>query len=249
MNLMIERAVALLVAVVVVGTVAVACGDETTTVVIPATEETGLTVTGIGEVFTEPDVAFVLIGVEVQRATVAEAREAGAAAASKVIAAIKDRGVADRDVRTMGLSLYPVYEYPSNGSPRIIGYVFWNTVEAKIRNFDRISEIIDAAVDAGGDAARLQGITFDVEDRGRLLEKAREAAVSDARAKAEQLTRLSGVQLGTPITISEVVSTPSSPIFAGRGAKEVAFDTSTPIEPGTTSVTVQVTVRWSLTGD
>lgn len=243
-----KRSLGLLVAAALVAAVALACGDETT-VVIPATEETGLTVTGTGEVFTEPDVAYVLIGVEVHRSSVAEAREAGAATASQVIRAVKDHGVADRDVQTTGLSIYPMYEYPTNGSPRIVGYVFWTTVEVKIRDFDRLSDIIDAAVDAGGDAARLQGITFDVEDRGRVLEQAREAAMNDARAKAEQLARLAGVQLGTPITISEVVSTPPAPLPAARSGGEFAVDTSIPIEPGTTSVTVQVTVRWSLTGD
>ena len=226
---------------------AAACGDETT-VVVPANEQTGLTVTGIGEIVTEPDIARIGIGVEVQRTTVGEAREAAAAAANAIIRAAKDRGVAERDIQTTALAIYPVYEYPERGAPRIVGYTFTNMVEIKVRDLARVSEILDAAVEAGGDAARLQGISFDVEERDAVLERAREAAMNDARRKAEQLAALAGVRLGAPVTIDEVVSAPPTPKELGRGGAPAA-DVATPIEPGTTSISVQVTVRWGLESD
>ncbi|MCS7294239.1 MAG: SIMPL domain-containing protein [Chloroflexota bacterium] len=224
-----------------------ACGDETT-VVVPSNEQTGLTVTGVGEVVAEPDVALITIGVEVQRSTVAEARDAAAAAANAVLKAAKERGVPDRDLQTVSLAIYPVYDYSGQGTPRIVGYTFANMLQVKVRDLGRVSEILDASIAAGGDAVRLQSIAFDVEDRDALLERAREAAMNDARRKAEQLAQLAGVRLGTPVTISEVVSAPPSPKEFARGAAPAA-DAATPIEPGTTSVTVQVSVRWGLVSD
>lgn len=220
------------------------CGDETT-VVVPAAEESGITVTGTGEVRAEPDVARVSVGVEVQRPTVEEAREAAAAAAEAMLRAARERGVASSDLRTSLLSITPVYEYPSDQRPRVVGYTVSNMVEVTIRDLGRASEVFDALVAAGGDATRVHGIVFELDDREEVLHRAREAAMADAKRKAEQLASLAGVRLGAPLTIAETVSAP--PVFVE--ARDVALPkagVSTPIEPGTTSVIVQVTVRWML---
>lgn len=220
------------------------CGDETT-VVVPATEEAGITVTGTGEVRVEPNVARVSVGVEVQRPTVEEAREAAAAAAEAMLRAARDRGVAGSDLRTSVLSITPIYEYPSDRRPRLVGYSVSNVVEAAIRDLGRVSEVFDALVAAGGDATRVHGIVFELDDREEVLHRAREAAMADAKRKGEQLASLAGVRLGAPLSIAETVSVPPVPVEA-RDVGLPKAGASTPIEPGTTSVVVQVTVRWML---
>jgi len=223
---------------------AAACTPETT-VVLPSNEQTGITVTGQGEVSVSPDVARFTIGVEVERATVAEARDAAAQAAGAIVEALKEHGIAEEDIQTQQLTIYPVYEYSRDERPRIVGYTVSNLVSVTVRDLDRVSEALDAAIEAGGDATRLHGISFEVENREEAIERAREAAMEDARRKAEQLAALAGARLGPPTFISESASTPPTVIpfdVAERGAAAV----ETPIEPGTTSVTAVVTVRWAL---
>src|SRR5690606_16222358 len=95
---------------------------------------------------------------------------------------------------------------------------------------------------AAGDAVKVNGISFSIEDDAGMVEAAREAAWQDARAKAEQLARLSGRELGPVVSITETVSRPPVPVEYARLA---AADTSTPISPGTATVAIELSVEFS----
>lgn len=226
------------------------CAGDTTTVVQPSTEAPGIAVSGMGEVLAPPDTGFFNIGVESRATTVADARNKAAKAADAVIASLKKNGVDGKDIKTTSLQIQPEYDYSkSSETPRIIGYRVFNNVEVKVRKLDSFSKIVDDAVDAGGDDARLQNIWFDIEDTTKLLEQAREAAMKDAKEKGEQLAKLGGVKLGAPLAISETQGTAPTPemAFAAPAAGKAA-DSSipTPIETGTGKVVVNVSVRWSI---
>lgn len=225
-----------------------ACKGDSTTVNTPsASDTTGITVSGHGEVQAVPDTAFLNIGVQSTAANVADARERAAKAADAVISSLKKNGVADKDIQTTGLSIQPQYDYKNPGEPRITGYVVSNTVTARVRKLDTLSTIIDDGVAAGGDDVRLQGISFKVEDNAKVLEQAREAAMKDAKSKADQLAKLGGVKLGAPQAITETQSTPPQPLAAdSMRAQAAAGGTATPIQPGTNSITVDVQVRWGI---
>lgn len=221
----------------------VAC--EQSTVVQPGPEAAGITVSGRGEIAVTPDTGKVTIGVEVTRTTVGDAREAAAKAATAVIDSAKSNRVDAKDVRTVGLSISPRYEYPRNGVPVITGYTVTNSVAVTVRDLGKFSEIVDEAVEAGGNDVRLQGVSFEVSDREKALRDAREAAVKDARSRADQLAKTAGVDLGDALSISEVSSTPPAPIYAEAQAKD-QVGSVTPIEPGSTVVVVEVQVRWAI---
>ncbi len=225
------------------------CTGDTTTVVQPSQEAPGITVSGMGEIFATPDTGFFNVGVESRATTVAEARNQAARAADAVIASLKKNGVDSKDIKTTALSIQPEYDFSRDGqAPRIIGYRVNNSVEVKVRKLDDFSQVLDDAVEAGGDDARVQNIWFDIEDTTALLEQAREAAMKDARQKGEQLAKLGGVKLGDPLAISEVQGpgpTPEYRLAPATGEKsDAAFDT--PIEPGTGSLVVNVSVRWGI---
>ena len=222
--------------------VAAACGSETT-VQAPGTEN-GISVSGRGEVEAPPDVAIVSVGVEVREDTVAAARERAAELAQAVIDSLEDNGVEERDIRTTSFSIQPQYDFNRDEEPRITAYIVRNTVEVTVREIDEAGDIIDDAVEAGGDDVRFQGIRFDIDDTTALVEQARELAMDDARAKAEQLADLADVGLGDPIAITESSSTAPPPIFVGRD--DLAAEEGTPIEPGTASVSVSVNVVWEI---
>lgn len=235
----------LLLAIVPITLLLAACSEGDTTVVSGPQETTGISVTGRGEVQAPSDTGYFDVGVQVTAKTVAEARDGAAKAADAVISSLKKNGIDEKDIKTTGLSIQPQYEYPRNGGqPRITGYMVTNTVNVKVRKLDSFSKVLDDAVAAGGDAVRIQSIYFGIEDNEKLLQQAREAAMKDAKAKAEQLAKLGGVALGKPLMITESESTPPTPRLAAeaKGLADVAQPT--PIEPGTGSVVVQVSVRW-----
>lgn len=224
----------------------VACTGETT-VVAGDSEMTGITVQGVGRVEAPPDTGFIDLGVVVEAATVSEARESAATAAAAVIASVRTNGVEDRDIKTANLAIEPRYDYSNNAAPRITGYAVTNTVTVKVRNIDSFSEVIDAATAAGGNAVRVNSIRFDIEDNAALLERAREAAMADAKAKAEQLADLGDVRLLVPVSIVEV----SEPVPAAKfeaASMRYAADSATPIQPGTGTVEARISVRWSIEG-
>lgn len=121
-----------------------------------------------------------------------------------------------------------------------------NIVQAKIRAIDTTGAVIDAATAAEGDEMRVNGLSFSIEDNDELVSAAREAAWNDALAKAAQLAELSGQSLGEATSITETVSMPPVPVpYVTEAAADRA---ETPIEPGTSAVTITLQVQFGLTG-
>lgn len=209
--------------------------------------ERSISVNGTGEVLAEPDIASVSTGVEVRADSVAAARAGAAEATDAVVAALRANGVEESDIRTVNFSIYPMYDYRDD-TPRINGYVVSNAIEVTVRDIDGIGELIDAVAAAGGDAIRFNGIAFGHENPEALTEQARELAIADARAKAEQLAELTGVTLGEPVSIVE--TSWAAPFAAGAGRAEMAFDmAATSIQPGTAGVSVTVQATWAIAED
>lgn len=224
-----------------------ACGS-TPQVTVNNSEGThmGISVTGMGEVTGTPDTVEVDLGVSVLGETVDQATATAAERADAVIAALTSNGVADEDITTTDYSIYPEYDYSGN-QERLVGYRVTNTVRAKIRDLDTTGTVLDAATAAAGDEARVSGLRFSLEDNAELVSAAREAAWADALAKATQLAELSGQTLGPATSITETVSTPPVPIpYAedAAGAERV----TTPIQPGTSAVTITLQVEFGFEG-
>lgn len=237
-----------LVSLILFAVVLAACAGDTE--VVPMAEGAGgssalgVSVTGVGEVLGAPDTMTLTIGVQVTRATVAEASDVAASRATAVIEALREAGVADDDIQTANFSIYPEYDYGPR-ERRLIGFTVANSVAAKIRSIDTAGDTIDAAVAAGGDETVVQGIGFAVEDDSERLEAARSRAWTDAEDKARQLADLAGVELGDAIRISEGVQ--SSPfdvrVSAGADFEEAV---STPIEAGQVVSTVHLSVVFAI---
>ncbi len=205
----------------------------------------GISVTGMGEVTGTPDTVEVGLGVSVLADTVDEAAATAAEKAQDLIDSLISNGVAEEDIATTDYSIYPEYDYSSN-QERLTGYRVNNTVRAKIRSIESTGTVIDAAVAAGGDNVTVNGLSFSIEDNDELVSAAREAAWNDAMAKATQLAELSGQALGDATSISETVSMPPVPV--PYASEEAGADRAmTPIEPGTSAVTITLQVQFGLT--
>ncbi len=197
-----------------------------------------ISVAGTGTVTLVPDVADLHVGVVIQRPKVKDARAAAAAAMQGVVKALRAAGVAERDIRTTTLSLQPVYDYSTNGAaPKITGYELRNGVVATVRDLEKLADAVDGALVAGG--TTLDGITFRVDDPSGAEAQARTQAMKAARARADALAAAAGVTIVGVASISEQSAPTPWPVpYAGAARDEAA----TPILPGTSDVTVSVSV-------
>jgi uncharacterized protein YggE len=193
-----------------------------------------------------PDLGVLQLGVEAQADTVAEAQSQAAKAMNAVIAALKANGVADKDIQTRYFSINKVTRWDDKGSTEIVlGYRVSNTVTVKVRALDRMGAVIDAVVEAGGDLTRINSISFTVEDTTAYEKEARDKAMADARAKAQQLADLGDVDLGKPTYINENNYYNPAPIYyETRDASGIS--SQTPISVGEMDITVTVQVTYAI---
>ena len=204
-------------------------------------------VSGTGKVSVAPDKADLTLSVEVQAKTAEAARNQAANTMAALIKAVKNEDVADKDIQTRSVSLYP--NYSPDTANKIIGYQLTNQVSVCIRDINKASDIIDSAVKAGGNSIRLQGISFAIDKPESALADAREKAYANAKIKAEQYAKLAGVSLGSPLHISEVTDIPATPMPYGemRTMKAAMSDSaSTPVQAGEQEVSVTVYVMFGI---
>lgn len=205
-----------------------------------------ISVTGHGEASAKPDQAEVNAGVQTFAATVVEASQENQAVLARIMEALEEAGIADKDVQTANYNIWAQQDYEKEGKERITGYRVSNIVRIKVRDISRIGEVLAAVTNAGANS--VNGIQFSVSDSDALEAAAREAAMADARAIAESLAALAGVELGQVLTIS-TANAPHMPMpmMASR-AFEMA-DASAPapgISPGQQSIGVQIHVTFAI---
>ena len=206
-----------------------------------ATPEHTVSVTGAGDVSVAPDVADVVLGVSIQKPTVAGAQSAAATAMAAVVAAVKKDGVDDKDIVTVNLSLNPVYDYSNGSAAKLVGQQFTNTVRVTVRNLKSVATVVDDAIAAG--ATTIQGISFRLGDPKMAQSQARALAMADARAKADALTAAAGVSIKGVTSITET-TVQTSPVAYSGIALDAKASVSTPIQTGTTDIVVQVSVSY-----
>jgi len=214
---------------------------------INTNQQVGIWVSGEGKVTVTPDVANLSLGVQVEAVTLNEANTKAAAAMDALIKVLKAQGVADKDIQTQNFNIYPVYDYNKDtGKATIRGYQVTNTVTVKIRVIANTGKIIDASVVAAGDAVRVNRIYFSVDNPTAAMNQARELALLDAKAKAEQIARVTGVSLGPVSFVSDSSGSGRfiTPSFDAKAAG--AEGATTPILPGDTDVTVSVQVIYNI---
>ncbi len=215
-----------------------------------SSQQEGIWVNGNGKVTAVPDIAILQLGIEAQEISVAQAQSQAALAMDAVMAALKDNGVAEKDIQTRFFNIHRVTRWDENkGQDTVIGYRVTNIVTARIRTMDEIGTIVDAVAVAGGDLTRIDSVAFSIEDPSGYQAEARQKAVADARAKAEQLAEQAGIKLGPPTYISESSYLPS-PVYPPRS---YAFAEAMPapmpssaISPGEMEVTLTVQLAYAI---
>jgi uncharacterized protein YggE len=208
-----------------------------------------ISVSGMGEVQSAPDTAFVSAGVTTTGATAGDALGANTKAMAALISTLKAQGIEAKDIQTSRFSVNPQYVYPDRNAqgdtppPRIVGYQVENGVDVKVRKLADLGTILDRIVGAG--ANTVNNISFSVADPAELLTEARKAAFADAKQKAETYAAAAGGKLGSIISVNESQALAPIPRPMMAKAAFAAEAAPVPVEAGQLSYSVNVAVRWT----
>lgn len=208
-----------------------------------------LTMTGTGDASAVPDQLSFSLEVHLSRPELDDALAAASRSMSRVLSSLKEHGVDKGDVQTTGLSMDPVYDYPNYGPPVLRGYRVSQRASVLVDELKRGGAAVTAAVAAGGNDVRVDNLKLLVGDTDAVMGKARDAAVEEARAKAEQYAAASGEQLGDVVTVSEVRTKPLQTPVEGYSADLSAYssrDAAVPIRAGRDEASVTVKIVWHL---
>ncbi len=196
-----------------------------------------ITVVGNGEVKVTPDMATVQIGAQTDGATSQEALNANNTQVAAIIAKLKELGIAEADIQTANFSINPRYD--TNGQ-NVTGYQVSNTVTVTIRNLSQAGTLLDEVVKVG--ANQVYGISFDVADRSALENQARDKALENAKAKAQQLATAAGGSVGQVLVVSETIG--GGPVIPMAARADLA--SGVPVQAGQQTISLQVQVTYEL---
>lgn len=205
----------------------------------------GLVAVGTGVASAEPEMAQVNVGVELRGDDPAALVDEGAQKIDKVISAAQELGVSAGDIRTTGYNLWVENVYdPEKGTPTgEVIYHLSHYVQVTLRDLDKVGELLAAVVEAG--ANTISGVSFTVDDPEALVEQARQQAMADAVARAQQMAQGLDIELGKPVLVLETSGGLTMPdgVGGGGGMVQVAAPS---ISPGTFSVSVSVQVVYEI---
>lgn len=178
-----------------------------------------ISVQGEGEVFAVPDTAMFSFSVIKEGETAEVVQQSATEVANGVIAYLKDNGVEEKDIKTTGYNVYPRYEwekivcvtYPCpQGERKLVGFEINQSIQVKVRDTKRAGEFLSGVGEFG--VSNISGLSFTIDDEDDLKREARQAAVADAKEKAEALTSDLGVRLIRVVSFNEY----NVPYYAAR---------------------------------
>lgn len=216
----------------------------------PTAPQPAITVVGEGSAPVQPDIAVANIGVQVANADVKAASSEAQKIMNAVLAAIKEQGIAEEDIQTSGFSIFADFgpAGPTGEQAQTPLYRVSNNINATVRDLDQVPAVLDAAIGAG--ANNIFGVNFSVDDPSEAASAARAQAIDNAQVKAEDLAQLTGLQLGTVVSVSEIIGSRGG--FYGSSSVGVASQSGLgggggPIAPGQLMINVQLEVSYSAT--
>ena len=215
-----------------------------------ACPENLITVSGTGEVMTEPDIGLVTLGVKTEHADVRTAQEQNAMIMDEVITSLLAAGIPRQDIQTVSYNIYPVYEdetRPFGGKVKY--YQVTSMVQVTVREVSRTGEIIDIAVKNGANQISSVGFSLSPEKEKSLRATVLTQAVANARSDADVTAAATGVTItGVKSVMVGSVYVPVAYDNRYSGSAEMkAASVPTPIETGQIKVSAQVSISSLIT--
>lgn len=214
-------------------------------------EKDTITVFDTGEVYVKPDLTLTTFSVITEAKVLKDAMDENTEKMSAVIDFVKSQGVEGKDLKTTSFYIYPRYEWYEKGTcvPAcplgkrvLVGYEVQQSLQVKIRDMEKIGEIIQGATDAG--ANQVGDLQFTVDNQDELKKQARELAIEKAKVKAEELASQLGISLIRIISFNESGTVPYYYLSEkGLGGAEAE---SPQIETGENKISVTVTITYEI---
>ncbi len=203
-----------------------------------------ISVTGEAKIATVPDIAAIDLGTTIERSSVAAAQQENTRIMNALNAKLKDFGVESKDLQTTNYTIYPAYDW-NNGKQTLRGYTVSQSLHVKIRQLDKVGDIIGAAGELG--ANQVGGINFTIDNPDKIRAEARLQALQVAKEKAGALAKVAGVTLRRVVSFQESGDAPQPvPMYAYK-AEAVGMGGGGPsVEAGSTEVVVDVTVTYEI---
>jgi uncharacterized protein YggE len=213
-------------------------------------------VTGTGDAYSVPDVATFSFSVTETAKTVADAQAAATTKADAALKAVRDAGVADKDIQTQSYNINPHYDYSGAlcssgycppGKQVLTGYDVSETILVKVRDLSKAGDIFASIGSLG--VQNVNGLDFSVDNPDAVQAEARSKAIADAQSKANLLAKQLGVSLVRVMSFSESTGGYPRPIYNMGAAKamSVAAPQAAPdIAVGQEKVTDNVTITYEI---
>ena len=201
-----------------------------------------LTVQGTGNASATPDVLTVAVDIDVTDPNAQASLVDDNSKAAAVVAAFKAGGVMSKDIQTSNVSIQPNYSLTGT----ITGYEMTNTLTAELRNFSTAGSVIDAVTTAAGNAARIDSLTFSIQDPRPIEDRARNDAVGQAVSHARSMAAAAGERLGPVCSLTDDSSPDYSTLNPLPSARAALGSTSVPLQAGTQQESAQITLVYAL---
>ncbi len=203
-----------------------------------------ISVNGSGLASAQPDVMDIQLGVETIDPDAGQAISQNTSKMNAVMSALKELGVAEKDIQTANYSMWIEQIYDQNGQPTgEQRYHVTNLVNVRLRDLAKAGELLQKVTTAG--ANNISGITFSVADPSALQREARDKAVADAKAKAEQLATALGVKVGNVHQVSEYTST-ATPEYLRTVLMDAKGGGDVSVSGGSYNVVIDVSVVFDI---
>jgi uncharacterized protein YggE len=202
-----------------------------------------ITVTGSGTAHGTPDTVNFQIGVSTVAKSAAGALAENNSRVASLEKALTGHGVTLRNMQTSGLNLYANYD--NNGN--VTGFTAEDDLSVTLHQIAKAGDAIDAAANAAGNGAQLNGLTFSISNQSKLLESARTAAMHNAYVEASQIARAGKTTLGSIVRVTDQENAATGQVIYPTAAGTRSFS-SVPIQAGSQAINVQVTVVYALNG-
>jgi uncharacterized protein YggE len=196
-------------------------------------------VSGEGRQVVAPDQASVSMGVRKQGRNIKQVQEQVNSTMAQLSKSLKDMGIKEEDIKTTQYTFHP--DYGESGM-----FSAYAQVGVKVRDLDNVSPVLDLVGQLG--LENVSGPSFELSDdlREKTIKAAREEAVEQAKKKAEELAGLAGMKLGRIVNVQEGSNYPVPYLQRDMMVMESSASnkTDTPVEPGTSEVSVSVTLSY-----
>ena len=207
-------------------------------------KKTTFDVEGQGKVTAIPDTAEINLGIQVNKPTVEAAQKEANQKINKITDELKKLGIEEKFIKTINYSVYPEYDY--RAGQKIVGYNVNITLKIKVKDFDKINQVIDTATSLGANQIGNLSFTIDDEKLEELKMEARKQAIEKAKKKAKEIAQASGIKIGRLLNVSENLSSyPPVPLTAREmGVGGAPEEKQTQIQPGESEITISVILSY-----